>query len=165
MSSHPDLFRLIENRLSPPELRQARAHLITCAACRAELAELSEVADRLNAIPHALRHVRGRAERVWPALWARVRRPPRPIPAWPMTLGMSLATVCLVLSSLWPGGAARGYLPARIEGALAPRTTVDLSFTPQPEGGTTNSITATGTQLPSTSAPLPVATPVFGPTS
>ncbi len=82
-----------------------------------------------------------------------------------MTLGMSLATLCLVLTSLWPGAVARGYLPAQMEGILAPRAAIILALTPQPEGSTVDLIPATGTHQHSTSAPLPVATPVFGPTS
>jgi anti-sigma factor RsiW len=165
MSLHPDLFRLIENRLSPAELRQARAHLATCAACHAELAGLSEAADCLGAVPRALGRLPFHAERSWPALWERVRHRPRAIPTWPMSLGMSLATLCLVLANVWPGAITGRYLPAPMEGVLAPRAAIVLALTPQPEGSILNPITATGTRQHSTSAPLPVATPVFGPTS
>ncbi|MGH2522469.1 MAG: anti-sigma factor family protein [Anaerolineales bacterium] len=167
MLAHPDLLRMIENRLTPAERERVEAHLAVCPQCRAKLAETLELVDRLEAIPAALRAVTGRTERLWPAIWNRLQRPAarprRRRPTWQMTLGMSLATLCLVLSSTLPAGVANS--PSAPSGeaphpslAATPATSLPANL-PHPGAA------LSGTQLFSTTAPRPVQTPLPGPTS
>lgn len=92
------LSEYLDGDLAPAERAALETHLPACAACRAELAELSEVVQRAAALP-----LRAPDTDLWPGIAARlpggarvVPMPDRPRRVWELTLPQLAAAGFLV---------------------------------------------------------------------
>jgi anti-sigma factor RsiW len=110
---HPgrDLLALVERRLDHAARAQVEQHLATCATCRAEAADLMEMADTLGALPSALGPLSTRPAGSWSHVWARVQGVPIRRVAPQLNLYVSLAAVLFVLAAALPAGLAAQPLP------------------------------------------------------
>ena len=172
MTHTHDWLALIEKRLSPPEQKQAEAHLAVCPPCRAKVIELTEVASDLRAFVGVRLPANNSA---WPALWARVQRPaPRKLfyPTRQLAACLSAIIVCLIFSNAWAARLTGG--DPLTKGVDQPKTQAVVE-TPQPPGsvaalpedGTPATQPIETDALNTSAAPraVPIATPVPDPTS
>lgn len=131
MRPHPDLVALIEKRLPPEERWLAERHLDDCAACRAELAEMRDLTEALQAMPEALETLPWRPARLWPAIRAGLQRRPAVYGAWRWATWVSLAWLVVMFSGIWWAGALNTMPGATAAAAYVaqPPATAQLSLT------------------------------------
>jgi len=163
---HPrsDLLALAEGRLGSAARRQVEQHLVTCTSCRAEAAALTDMADRLAAMPAALRPLTSRPAGSWAQVWARVHSAPvrRVVPQ--LKLYVSLAAVLFVLAAALPAGLAAQPLPVT---AGVIQTPVVEQATPIVGTATAAGTGQLGTALAgdrsvTAARPIPIQTPTPG---
>jgi hypothetical protein len=157
-------LRWIEKRLSRGEQRQAQAHLALCPECGAELVEMQDLVEALEAIPAALSTVPWRKERLWPAIWAGLHPPPTALRASRWVSGLSTASLLAVFCGVWWGSMFNAASVTTVEASYVapPPAASQLLVTPPREELTGNIpprlVLPTGTPQP---LPAPAQTPIF----
>jgi anti-sigma factor RsiW len=163
---HPraDFLAYAEARLDPAGRTRLEQHLAICDVCRAEVAELMQLADTLGALPAALRGLASPAAGSWSAVWARVKRVPvrRVVPQ--LNFYLSLAAVVFVLAAALPAGLAAR--PAAVT-AGAIQTPIAAQATPSAARGTAAGAAQVSTALAANrpaygARAIPVPTPIPG---
>ena len=161
-------LRWIEKRLSPSEQRQARAHLAQCPKCDAELSEMQDLVEALEAIPAALSALPWHKERLWPAIRAALAAPPKVLRPNVWARWVSTASILVVFCGVWWGSTFN----------IAPVTTTQASYIARPpatphlpvtppqaeldRNGLSQPVQPSGTPQP---LPAPVQTPIFAGTA
>jgi len=160
MHVHDQLLPYLERQLSPAEHARVKAHLKTCAACRAQVAALGDLTTSLEAMPTALDQFSLRRERQWAAVWTRVTDAPRsaPYPVWQMALSISVMLLVVVFSGVRFNTAFNQPTSVAIAQLNPQQTTTPLAPAARPLSAHT--ATATDTLVPSTIMPLPIQTPI-----
>jgi hypothetical protein len=159
-----DWLRWIEKRLSPSEQRQAQAHLAQCPKCDAEMSEMRDLVEALEAIPAALSAVPWRKERLWPAIRAALTMPPAALRPSHWARWVSTASLLVVFCGVWWGSTFNGAPVATTEVSYIarPPATPQLPMTPPQAKLAGNSLPPLaqtgGTPQP---MPAPVQTPIF----
>jgi hypothetical protein len=156
-------LRWIEKRLTPGEQQQAQAHLAACPDCGAELSEMQDVVEALEALPVALSALAWRPERLWPAIRVSLQSPPAPRPnGW--ISRVSLVSLVVVFCGVWWGSVFSTSPVATVEVSYVarPQTTPQLPMTP-PREELAGTILPRLTGFSATPQPLPAPaqTPIF----
>jgi anti-sigma factor RsiW len=163
---HPraQLLALVEGRLDAAAQRRVEAHLVGCAACRAEAAELADTVDTLAALPGALAQLSRPPAGSWSRVWATVQRAPIRRLAPQLNLYAGLAALLFVLAAALPVGLAAQPLPVT---AGVIQTPVALNATPVVGTVPVADLPTLGTALAgdrqvTAARPIPIETPVPG---
>jgi anti-sigma factor RsiW len=163
---HPrlELLAFVEGRLDQPAQARVKEHLAGCPRCRAEVAELMQLTDSLDALPGALRGLSERRTGSWLAVWARVQGLPirRMVPQ--LNLYLSLVAVVFVLVAAVPAGLGVQTLPVTagaIQTPTAPATPIVGTITAASSAGQVSTALAAG-RLARGAQAIPNPTPVPG---
>ena len=163
----PELLGLLEKRLDPADRARVEQHVAACAVCQAELAELAQVHDMLNAVPRALRGLAEPSSNSWPIVWARVQRVPMRRMAPQLNLFVSLAVVVFVLAAAFPRNLSNkpvlgpdGGVQTAVQTPVAAQMTPSADKTAAP-GAAQLSTASAGIPLTGARA-MPAPTPVPG---
>jgi anti-sigma factor RsiW len=165
-TSHPrrDLLALVEGRLDQPARARVEQHLATCAACRAEAAELMEMTDMLGALPTAMGPLVTRPADSWSRVWTRVQGAPIRRVAPQLNLYVSRAAVLFVLAAALPGGLAAQPLVVTagvIQTPVVEQATPIAGTAPAAGFGQLGTALA-GDRHVTAARPIPIQTPVPG---
>jgi hypothetical protein len=114
-------LRWIEKRLTPGEQQQAQVHLAACPDCGAEVSEMQDVVEALEALPAALSALAWRPERLWPAIRVSLQSPPPRPNRWISRVG--LASLVVVFCGVWWGSVF----------STSPVATVEVSYIARPQ--------------------------------